>query len=99
MHMKKNLLVIFLFSFLGLFGQLPEGVNQLTTQQTGSSFVFKDKSGTVWIGLGSMNNGTGRYSNGLKKYKNNVLSTVYPTGIFTDALEVDKTVFFTAYEG
>ncbi|MEZ4805401.1 MAG: T9SS type A sorting domain-containing protein [Bacteroidia bacterium] len=98
--MKPKLLIVLalLISSNSIAQDLP-GLKKIAEPQNGVSFIHKDKSNTVWIGLGGLNYNL-QYSNfGLKRYSNNQLIAEYNQGSFTAALETDSELLITAING
>lgn len=98
---KLSLLSILCFLHVLNYAQnkLPKGVEILGTSIYKSSFFLKDRQGVLWNGQGSLNPNNIRANKGLLQYKNGQWNTIYNTGIFTDALEIDSTIYFANYSG
>jgi hypothetical protein len=76
-----------------------EGVSNITKVNKPFSFMLRDSRNTLWLGHGNLNFTGKRNSNGLGFINSSVYTQIYQTGIFTDAVELDSTVYFSAYDG
>ncbi len=100
--MKNSLLItLFLVLCIDLIGQnkLPSGIELIGNATGKTSFLLKDSKDILWKGEASYNISGIRYNNGLWQYKNKVWNSIFTTGIFTDGIEIDTTLFFANYEG
>lgn len=76
-----------------------EGVKNLAKVDKTFSFMFRDSRNTLWLGHGNISTTGKRFNNGLGFINSSVYAQNYTNGIFTDAVELDSTVYFAAYDG
>lgn len=78
---------------------IAQGVSNIARIDKQFSFMFRDSRNTLWLGHGNFLSNGKRVSNGLGFINSTVYGRNYQTGIFTDAIELDSTVYFSAYDG
>jgi hypothetical protein len=101
--MKNTIWLLFIFFYADFtMAQAPTGISLIDSGslEKSNSFMLRDQTGTLWIGYGGFKNSVNLRSNmGLKIFKDGHVKTIYPTGIFTDAIEKDGRVMITAING
>lgn len=98
--MKQPLLLSILFYCTQLFSQSIPGVTKISNGRSGMSFIFKDQQNRIWSGYGGMQYFNTRKFNGLIRTDSNSKDTVlFNSGIFTDGLEWNNTIYIAADNG
>lgn len=99
-NMKKLLLLSILFSYTQLFSQSIPGVTKISNGANGLAFLFKDKQQRLWSGYGAMQFTGTRQNYGLRFTRpSQPDSVIFNSGIFTDGLEWDSTIYLASSSG